>query len=665
MASSSNELLTLSFRLAYFVHCDRELAIRIATDALSKLEVAAAAQDKRLYYTPVGRSTPSLPPHGQRTKVAMGEAHLLQRLVYIESDPYERAQESDANISQLDEEDMVVRFVKHLIRVTTKRNSFYVTLGLSRLLFNFSTSETAEIYNAVIQDCDRMKDDYYYRSRKRKLIQEMHERFGGLLRLQKGRHGEERFEHDTGPAADIVCPSLNHFTPWKTGCTIPEGWDAAGAELPSLKFNGDDPDGEHPVEIRRMHSVIHPDCFSRLTDALGWGSPNNRLTAPRFSLPNGRQNNPPRDRGGNGLSLSDKELALINGELSERAMRRKSFSAGLLKIMVDGVERQTLDPRLHKSVTLSLEDGAELIEIIGQRDDEPLLLAAHVLGECDSSGEESLSITLEGGQRFTFRVTPASADSDSRVEIAYSETRLVPKLMLVMNRAFSGLTGRSAKTSGRRSLKPVVALAAGTLLTSALAISFLVLKKTGNNNDISGKQVAKETVKPQPQPTAQSGGIPFIESSPKVESRSPEKIRPRTKSLGGSSDLTDDGTRSLSSTAPASTNLLKVKRVFVGELGDGEFAAAVRQALNAGFGSGSQFSAATSTQDADAMFKGHANGPNASGKGKVALKLIGPDGATLWSAEVTGTPEQIAAEVNQRLKSEVERLQKKSGDRQN
>src|SRR5262249_35503046 len=54
--SLMEESLARAFQLAYFIHGDRETALNIAAEALAKLEVAAAAQDKRLYYTPTGRA---------------------------------------------------------------------------------------------------------------------------------------------------------------------------------------------------------------------------------------------------------------------------------------------------------------------------------------------------------------------------------------------------------------------------------------------------------------------------------------------------------------------------------------------------------------------------------------------------------------------------------
>ena len=52
---STEEVLNKAYRLAYFLHQDKEIAIRIVATATVKLNVAMAAQSKRLYYVPVGR----------------------------------------------------------------------------------------------------------------------------------------------------------------------------------------------------------------------------------------------------------------------------------------------------------------------------------------------------------------------------------------------------------------------------------------------------------------------------------------------------------------------------------------------------------------------------------------------------------------------------------
>src|SRR5258708_1816603 len=128
--ASANDIVIRAFNLAYFIHADKSAALGTVTSALDKLEVAVAAQDNLLYYCPPIRPFRSgLRPPGSRTKVTLDEIHLLQRLIYLESEPYEKLKERSQIPVPLTEEDMVVHFVKHLVSITIRRNSFHVSLG--------------------------------------------------------------------------------------------------------------------------------------------------------------------------------------------------------------------------------------------------------------------------------------------------------------------------------------------------------------------------------------------------------------------------------------------------------------------------------------------------------------------------------------------------------
>ena len=88
------ELLNKAFSLACFILGDREQALRTIEEAMARLDVTTAAQGKRLYYKPSAASW--LRPEKAdryRNKVLFSELHLLQRLVYIASEPYEERKE--------------------------------------------------------------------------------------------------------------------------------------------------------------------------------------------------------------------------------------------------------------------------------------------------------------------------------------------------------------------------------------------------------------------------------------------------------------------------------------------------------------------------------------------------------------------------------------------
>lgn len=429
---SKRESLKRAFQLAYFIHGDRALAIRIVTEALAKLEMAIAAQDRRLYYAPNGRLLPGQPkPQRFRNRVSLSEVHLLQRLIYIESEPYERQQESKG-VTKLDRNDMTIQFIKHLVKMTVRRNSFYVTLGLSRLLYNYSTAETMAIYNLVVQDPERVREDCYYRSRKRLLMEELLERFSAVVRIIRGPHGEERFQAQDQPGqrAGLVRKCLSLFTPWNTPCVVPDRFDPIRQRIPSLEFNGDDPDREQPVEVNRVHAVLDPDCYDRLIRALNLDPAEQRLAIPQFFLStaaNHDQRLPPdRDHP---PELTEEEIAAIHETLAERARRRKKHAARSLSIVVDGVERARLDLAQATRIRFEVEESDELIEVRGQDREGEVLLAVHLLTHNDiKSGDRSSrsSMTLEGGQKICFAITPSSHSAGevagARVEVTYQET---------------------------------------------------------------------------------------------------------------------------------------------------------------------------------------------------------------------------------------------------
>jgi hypothetical protein len=272
-----------ALRLAYFIHGDRELAVRIATAAMSKLNAAAAAQDKRSYYRTGGRSQSSgskmISP---RTKVCLSELHLLQRLVYVESEPHERQVEQRQSAT-IGEESLITRYIKHLINITMMRNSFHVALGVSRLLYNYTTAESMKLYDLIMQNPERAKDDAYWRERKAQLRRELNDRFGQRLAVVRGPYGEERFQRreDSARYLGLVKQCLQMFTPWDTPCPLPDAGPAPG-EVGAFTFRGSDPDEEHQIEVARMHAVIHPDCYERLVAGLGLDSPARRLEIPKF-----------------------------------------------------------------------------------------------------------------------------------------------------------------------------------------------------------------------------------------------------------------------------------------------------------------------------------------------------------------------------------------------
>jgi len=436
----STEVLNKAYRLAYFLHQDKGMAIRIVAAATLKLNVAMAVQSKRLYYIPVGRFShgESRRTDGIRNKALFSDLHLLQRLIYGESEPYERQKELAAQPGPpgvradgdpANEEDLLVYFIKHLVRITTKRNAFYVTLGVSRLLHNYSTLETMEIYNAVIGEPERVKDDYYYRSRKAVLMNEMYQRFGQLIRACRQRRGEERFEtqQSSSEQRSLVRECLRKFTPWDTQCPVPRDFDPFRTVIARLTSKSSD--DENKVEVHRIHAVLHPDCFGRLVAAFGYCPPEERIELPRFFSHQTDDESPPRQRGAP-TELSAEDLAEINSMLAEQAgRRRRSSPTAVIRVIVDGVERGTLNPAEQSSISFSAEEDAETIEVKTTDPSGDLLLATHLLASWREDAHDGAivsSIRLEGGQELSLSITrrpiEANGAADLLVTFGYRET---------------------------------------------------------------------------------------------------------------------------------------------------------------------------------------------------------------------------------------------------
>lgn len=130
---AKNAMIAQAFRLAFFIHRDPEIASQIVIESMIKLNSAAIAQDRRFYYEPAGRSSNNM---RTRNRVTLGESHLLQRIIFYESQIWEKQFEQTAGATSIDNRRLIVHYIKHLVSITLKRNSFYVALGMTRLLCN-------------------------------------------------------------------------------------------------------------------------------------------------------------------------------------------------------------------------------------------------------------------------------------------------------------------------------------------------------------------------------------------------------------------------------------------------------------------------------------------------------------------------------------------------
>lgn len=683
---STEEVLNKAYRLAYFLHQDKGMAIRIVAAATLKLNVAMAVQSKRLYYVPVGRFSrgESRRTDGIRSKALFSDLHLLQRLVYVESEPYERQKERAAQAQTTPpgvpavgdpatEEDLLVYFIKHLVRITTKRNAFYVTLGVSRLLHSYSTLETMEIYNAVIGEPERVKDDYYYRSRKAVLMQELIQRFGQLIRASRRQRGEERFETQPGTSEhrSLVTECLRLFTPWDTLCPVPSDFDPFKTVIASLtsKSNAD----ENRIEISRIHAVLHPDCFGKLIAAFGYCPPETRVELPRFFSQHEDDQSPPRQRSAPS-DLSAEELAEINDMLAEQARRRRrSSSTGVIRIIVDGIERGRLNPAEESSISFSAEENAELIEVTTRDTSGDLLLATHLLTSFVTEAHEGTivcSTRLEGGQELslsiTRRWTEPSGPADLLVKFGYEETAPFRAARLWWQRFKRRFSPDQSQSSwGAGAPIPARLILAASVIVICLA-SYLGYVTFRSREAVGPAQISsvhtppsiiEVPVKaPEPEPTA---------SQPREVKRDRPSAGkpPATGSTSPAADVVaqtreddvaeDDATRS-GAVVPNLT-LKDVKKIYIEMRGD----AALRSALVESLSSSGAVVATTNADDADAALKITVTQSNAGASQiEASARLVNARGTVLWPANrgtrrYSGEISKVVSDIVKDLSSEI------------
>jgi hypothetical protein len=668
------ESIARAFQLAYFIHGDRETALNIAAEALAKLEVAAAAQDKRLYYTPTGRAARA---ERFRTKVSVGELHLLQRLVYVESEPYERQAEQSPNGESPDEEDMLIYFIKHLVRITVRRNSFYVTLGLSRLLHNYSTAEAMEMYNVLVQDPGRVRDDYYYRSRKGRLMKELKERFGDRLRVTRGARGEERFQTEDAPDrhAELARECLQEFTPWSTECAIPAGLDPLAEEIHDLAFDGSDPDREHAIEVNRLHAALHPECFARLAASLNFASPTDRLTTPYFYMARDRNHDqdrkPPRSSR-RAPRLDEAEMDAVKNALAERSSRRKTAAAGLLRIIVDGSERARFDLNRTSCARFETREDDELIEV---RSADGLLLATFLLNQDESQEAirpERRSIVLENGQRISFS-TVRKADGETAgatIDLSYRETRLSRAAALYLRR-IGFVAGDLRRRPLSAAWKPATAFAA--LIIIALGLIFYWSgrereqqeRMVENNQPQTPESPAPTSPSPSISPTHRGGKkhpapVRRTHSAPRdVVIREPQPNEQETQPEIGPE------IRSVERLALDGATLIAVKKVHVEPFGDDSIGKQFRDQLTSAMRANRRFSLTANRDEADAVLKGRITTARPE-QVSATVRLVNAKGEVLWPVKgpVTGKQYQgpvaiITAQIARDLLADMEKAERK------
>lgn len=627
--------LEKAFDLACYILGDGELSSQVAMNSVLRLETVARAQDRRFYYTPTGRSAGSQ-SHGIRARnlIILNEHHLLQSIIYDETEKHEKLIESSQK--SIDEKRFLVHFIKHLVKITLKHNSFYVTLGLSRLLFNYSTAEAAEIYNLIIQDPSRVKDDYYWRSRKARLMNQIKDRFGPLLQVTRVSKGEERFVSDPESADkyQLVRESLEKFMPWGSGCPLPQGRSPIDGEIESLAFRGGDPDDEHGIEISRIHALMHGECFERIVAGLNYDPPIERLELPRFFNDDDRG-----DRKQVEANMEQREIKELSRRIDEYHSTRDQADPEELRILVNGREYCTLSPVESKRIDLDLDDDADMIEVRTVPEEGNLLLATHYIdyGILTTAKEPiEYSTRLKRGQKVTFFVEPARESVDERLHfrigVGYRETNPLRAARLEWRRLSRTIGVSDPGLSQALRFALPAAMAAFTI-----GGVWLYIDQMDRNDEsfiAANEEPAKDILPPIPAPVEEA-----------TDSRAKKPEPPRAAGTPGARRTIPPGeiiTRSAA--AAGARSFSEIGSIFIKITGQTEEEKQIAELIDRELRAAGRWEIATGDEaDAALMVE------PLKGDGRFRVRLIDENAETIWPDKgariYTGTLEEIARRI--------------------
>jgi hypothetical protein len=451
-----------AFELAYCIHVNKEVAFFVAEDALDELPLMLGNQEKN-------RKTLGLLSGfwkaGERTRpvrqtIKLNERQMLQWLVFKQSQAWERQTERGEGLYLPTEEDMIVRYLEHLVFLTVRRGSFYVALTVGQLLHQLDRRETRLLYDILTQsDSARMKDMGYIGKQRLELLGRICLRFGTMIQTVKAPGGEKQLvsRPTTQRVFSLVQECLRRFTPWDTACIVKPGFDVT--DIPGLYFPGDGGTDEDHIEMSRIHTLLDPDCFARFADGLSkyvrtlpvenqdmgcdFDSLNERMAVPQFSDSPGE---PPRGDRFQAPGLTKEDFIRLQRMLDARARRRKSFTPRQLCVYVDGALVRSFEPGRTGRAEFLVGPEADVIEVRGRDDSGELTLAILVMEfhQIATGGAFRDSVVHQGGQKVEVQLTPAR-DASGGVEGARVEVSYVGRPRF----AWTGLMGSDRHVRGR------------------------------------------------------------------------------------------------------------------------------------------------------------------------------------------------------------------------
>lgn len=403
--SGHEDLWERAFQLAFFIIPDRASAYQIAARAIEKLGLQRSREKRRAYWR--GRNTKL-----RIRRISRPDPDTLQWLVYLESEECEREQERN---NQQTEMDLVIRYIKHLVQLTTGASSFYVNVGLNRLLRNYSTPEVQQVYEFTTEHYPASEE---YRKVKGRLMNRLVARFDRFLKIRTSEYRELRFEtyDDQKPWVSLVEECLEAFTPWSSreaclGRTVELTFGDPGSGVRHPSF----PNHVDGVETNRCHWFMHSPCYGELAKKLGLDPPEQRLSVPQFQLnDSGGRGFDPSGAGRKSTPLTDAEMRALKDRIGSGEAKRQQALLQPLKIVAHGAVCARLDPVREEKRQFDIPEGTKLLEVRAEADGTELTLATHWIDYTEWNGIAAgeYTIALKNRRELIFKIIPAGSGTE-------------------------------------------------------------------------------------------------------------------------------------------------------------------------------------------------------------------------------------------------------------
>jgi hypothetical protein len=310
----------------------------------------------------------------------------------------------------------VLRYIKHLVQITTGASSFYVNVGLNRLLRNYSTPEVQNVYEFATEHYPASEE---YRKVKGRLMNLLTARFDRFLAIRISEYGERRFEayEDQRPLAKLVEDCLEVFTPWSSrqacwqGSMESFGGDpGTGLRQPGFSNHLD------RIEINRCHWFIHSRCYGELTKKLGLDPPGDRLLVPQFFLKgdHGQTPDPTAAIERKVAPLTDGEIREMKDRINSSEVKRQQIPLQPLKIVAHDAVFARLDPRQEEKRRFDIPHGTKLLEVRSEATGTDLILATHWIDYTEWNGIAAgeYTIALKQRRELVFKIVPAGPGTE-------------------------------------------------------------------------------------------------------------------------------------------------------------------------------------------------------------------------------------------------------------